>query len=674
MGLLVPISMYTFCQFLVIGVGTAIALGSLDRADAQSYSFSATSESQAQSIIPNSPQADNLFSPQKLNTQEDPVRLGQTSSDPLPPLEPGTPLPAPSPAPVVEPEPTSPSPSPIETAPATPSEPPISDIPPELQRLNPDPNPLSLPNQPSQVQIEVTEPISLQQALDLAQRNNRELQVAQLQLRRTQAGLREARSALLPTVGAQASLIRQRGGSSGGFVNQQQTGIPDSGSGQPTTPGTDTPGTGVAPGTPTSGGTTPGTTPGTGIPISGTPGTGTQDPNNPSLQPLQVAGDGTPATGTTPDSTTGVGTGVTGDSETPVFNTVSGTLEANYNVFTSGRRGATIRAAEEQVRSAELEVERQAQQLRLDVTNDYYDIQQADQQIRIAQAAVANSQASLKDAQALERAGLGTRFDSLRAQVQLANDTQSLTQALSQRQVARRALVRRLSLARDANVSAADPVAVAGRWNPTLEETIVQAFQSRAELTQQLAQRNISQARRRIALSELGPQVGVFANFTPSVVLNNISDTAGYSYALGGRVSLNIFDGGAARARAAQEEANAAIAETNFADTRQQVRFEVEQAYANLQSNFENIQTASVAQEQAQESLRLARLRFQAGVGTQTDVIDAQAALTRAQSNQLQAVLDYNRALASLERAVSNLPTPEATLESKRPETKRKSL
>jgi Outer membrane protein len=75
-----------------------------------------------------------------------------------------------------------------------------------------------------------------------------------------------------------------------------------------------------------------------------------------------------------------------------------------------------------------------------------------------------------------------------------------------------------------------------------------------------------------------------------------------------------------------------------------------------LNANAENIQTASFALEQAQESLRLARLRFQAGVGTQSDVITQQTELTRARGNRLRAILDYNRALASLQRAVSNLP------------------
>jgi outer membrane protein TolC len=86
------------------------------------------------------------------------------------------------------------------------------------------------------------------------------------------------------------------------------------------------------------------------------------------------------------------------------------------------------------------------------------------------------------------------------------------------------------------------------------------------------------------------------------------------------------------------------------------VRFQVEQAYATLQASAENIETTALAVQRAREALRLARLRFQAGVGTQTDVIQQQTALTRSQVNNLRAILDYNRSLAQLQRSVSNLP------------------
>jgi len=118
-------------------------------------------------------------------------------------------------------------------------------------------------------------------------------------------------------------------------------------------------------------------------------------------------------------------------------------LSLSYDLYTSGQRRASIRRAEQQLRFDELDVERQIEQLRLDVANDYYALQAADESVRINQA-VRN--ASLRDAQALEQAGVGTRFDVLQSQVQLADETQRLS--LSQQRISRRQLAQRLSSSR----------------------------------------------------------------------------------------------------------------------------------------------------------------------------------------------------------------------------------
>jgi outer membrane protein TolC len=349
--------------------------------------------------------------------------------------------------------------------------------------------------------------------------------------------------------------------------------------------------------------------------------------------------------------------------------TLSGTVQLSYDLFTSGTRSSNIRANERQVRFQELQVETTAEQLRLDVANDYYDLQEADEQVRISQATLNESLRSLRDAEALERAGVGTRFDVLQAQVDVANSQQELTQNLSNQQIARRQLARRLNLAETLNLVSADPVEVSATWDLTLDESIVLAYRNRAELQQQLLQREISEYQRRSALGELGPQISLFANYSASDLVN-ATDTSTNSifdndngnndfndtYSFGVRLNMNLYDGGAARARAAQQRANIAIAENQFADTRNQVRFDVEQAYLSLQANSQNIGTTTLALEQATEALRLARLRFQAGVGTQTDVLRSQTELTRAEVNQLNAILGYNRSLVQLQRAVSNLP------------------
>jgi OMF family outer membrane factor len=442
--------------------------------------------------------------------------------------------------------------------------------------LNPDKsNPLLFPTRPDEVRQRGTQPITLEQAVELAQRNNTQLQIALLELERARASLREAQAALFPTVDLSAGITRQQSAQSqlSSEVRQrQEEGLP------------------------------------------------------PELRSES-----------------------TGDEPSTSF---TGQAQLIYNIYTSGRRSANIGAAEEQLRFQELDVARQSEEIRLNVAQNYYNLQEADENVRIRQSAVRNAEVTLRDAQALERAGVGTQFDVLRAQVTLANAQQQLSQALSQQRIARSQLATTLNIPDALSVNAADPVRLAGLWNLPLEDTIVLAYQNRPELQQQLAQRNISEQQRRLALADLGPQISLVASYNLLDQFDdNISVTDGYS--LGVQASLNLFDGGAARARADQQRANIRIAETQFNDTRNQIRFQVEQAYSELRANLDRVNTANIALEQARESLRLARLRFQAGVGTQTDVIAAEDDLTEAEGNVVSAILSYNRALASLQRSVT---------------------
>ncbi len=507
---------------------------------------------------------------------------------------------------------------------------------PAPSKLNPSPNPLQFPTKPEEVRLEAAEGISLQQALELARRNNRQLQIALLTLERSRANVREAQAEEYPTLSIRAGL--NSGGSnvlndvssssSVGRSNNQLNQSVNQGSSNTNSSDINT-----------------------FNDVNSSIGSGNnqlnQSVNQSSSNSSNSSSEGSSSSNISSSNSS------SGGSSTGL----SGTVQLSYNVYTAGARTARIRAAEEQLRFDQLDVERLTEQLRLEVSNDYYDLQQADEQVRINRAAVTNAEASLRDAQALEQAGVGTRFDVLRSQVQLANANQNLTNALSQQQVSRRQLVNRLSLAQVANAIASDPVEIAGVWNLALEDSIIQAFQNRAELQQQLVRRNISEQNRRIALASIKPRVAVSSNYNISDTFND-DRSFGDNYSLGANVNWNLYDGGAAKARARAQSANIAISETNFADTRNQVRFEVEEAYSNLQSNLANIQTASVALEQAREALRLARLRFQAGVGTQTDVISAENDLTQAEGNRVTAILDYNRALASLTRAISSGSAP----------------
>ncbi|NEP10522.1 MAG: TolC family protein [Symploca sp. SIO2C1] len=440
----------------------------------------------------------------------------------------------------------------------------VEEIPP-LEFLNPSANPLLFPTKPNEVQIENTQAITLEQALELSQRNNRQFQIARLQLERAQFVLQQALAAEFPTASFIADIIRTD--SAATELQNRLTGF-------------------------------------------------TQDTVSTSFSPM---------------------------------------LTLNYNIFTSGLRSASIRRAEEAIRFQQLDLERIFEQLRLDVSQAYYQLQLADAQVIINQAAVTNAEEVLRDAQLREQAGLGTKFDVLQQQVQLANFVQDLTNARRDQRVARRQIVNLLSLAQDAEVSAADPITVAGQWELSIDESIILAFKNRAELQQRLTERDIAEQDRLIALADIRPQVSVFATYD---VLDVFDDDVGPAdgFTIGARFTWNFFDGGSARARARQAETDIAIADTNFADTRNTIRFQVEQAFFDLKANEQNIQTATLAVKQAEESLRLSELRVGAGVGTQLEVINQQTELTRARNNLVSAILNYNIGLANLQRAISNLP------------------
>lgn len=447
-----------------------------------------------------------------------------------------------------------------------------------LPELNPNPDRLYLPNKPEEVQIQLTQPITLRQAVEQALSNNLTLQDTQLRLDRSRAQLREAQAAWHPTVNLQ-SVLQRVDSSSAERTNRIRAR---------------------------------------------------------NANPLN---------------------NLLGTADT-VNRTLTGRIGIDWAVFTSGRRMANIRAARQQVRISELEVKRQTDTIILDVSNSYFDLQEADAQVRIAEAAVNSAQQSLRDAQLQFNAGVGTRFDVLQAEVQLANEKQNLTNRLAQQQIARRQLSQRLNVPQTVNLVASSRVEVAGTWKIPLEETIIQAYENRPGLAQRLAERELRRQQRRAELAATLPQIGAFADYD---VLKNLDDGIGLTdgNTVGVRLDWRLYDGGASRARARQRSIEAEIAEVGFADIRNQIRFEVERAYSNLLSNFENIDTAKVAVTQAEEALRLARLRFQAGVGTQTDVINSETDLTNARGNLLQAVINYNRSLATLERAVS-LPIAES--------------
>ncbi|OIP72924.1 MAG: transporter [Oscillatoriales cyanobacterium CG2_30_44_21] len=425
--------------------------------------------------------------------------------------------------------------------------------------------PLVVPTTPSQVRLDTTKPVTLEELLELVERTNSDWIQARINIERARAALREAEAGRSPTVT--------------GTVQYSYT-----------------------------------------------------DSAQARLNQIN----------------SGINTGRTNS------NPLTGTVGIDYNIFDSGVNDYTIRVAENNLRIAESDLNRARQGLRLEVVTRYYNLQNADETIRIQRKAVENSEKSLKDTQARERAGVGTRFDVLQSEVQLANARQDLLNAEAAQLVARRELSRQLNFPSTVEITAADKIAPVSEWKLSLEDSIVLAVRNRAELDIRKLEREVARDRATTSLARLGPQVRLFANVnTASEFISG--GGIGTGYQVGARLDWNLYDGGRASAQVDQFKADQAIAETRFEKDARQARYDVEESFINQRSRFQQIATATIAVKQAEEALRLARLRLDAGVGTQLEVITAESDFTRADVNRVQAIIGYNQSRANLERAVSGL-------------------
>ncbi len=319
------------------------------------------------------------------------------------------------------------------------------------------------------------------------------------------------------------------------------------------------------------------------------------------------------------------------------------------------RRNPTIAAARDRFEVAKYQYVIALRDLRLQAAQAYFDLQQADDQVRIGQESVRASLVSLRDSRARFQAGVATKLEVLEAETQLARDQQLLTNALATQSVARRQLASLLDLPQTVTPTAQDPSRVLGIWQPSLQESIVAAYAFREELDQVVLNISIANSEANASLAAVQPFLNVFtafgANWADGDTFNDqIISRGNLDFSVGMGLNWRLFDGGAA---AAESRRNRQVAEQNtfeFARRRDAIRFDVEESFYELEKNNRNITTTAREVISARESLRLARLRFQAGVTTQREVVDNQRDLTQAEVRFSNAITDYNKRLAELRR------------------------
>ena len=266
-------------------------------------------------------------------------------------------------------------------------------------------------------------------------------------------------------------------------------------------------------------------------------------------------------------------------------------------------------------------------------------------------------EAQLKDQQNRFEAGTVPRFNVLQAEVALYNQLPLLISAQNNLRISKITLAKTLGLDFQPGLGENPPLEVVGQM-PYTPRTIglssaIELGKERRPFLKQARANVLNQKQQvRAAAGQWLPTVtatggGEWVSSPTNSSFGDISK--GWLTTVQG--SVPIWDSGAIAGQVIQQRALLSETKITYDDDVRQVELEIQQAYSNLQQNRELIQSQEKNVELADEALRLAKARLDAGAGVQLDVLNAQVQLLTAQSTRLQALFGYNSSLAEFDRA-----------------------
>jgi len=327
------------------------------------------------------------------------------------------------------------------------------------------------------------------------------------------------------------------------------------------------------------------------------------------------------------------------DFSTPVFD------------LTLWRRYRSSQATVSATRAQELSVREQATLL---VVSQYLGAQRSAADVQAAQSRVDLAQALYDQAADLQKAGVGTGIDTLRANVELQNESQRLIQSRTQLDTALYGLARLIGIEATRPVELADAMQFSETPEFATEQSVAQAYNTRPEMAEIRARERAASLDRKAAAAERLPSLRLTGAWSEQG-LTPTTPVPVYEY--GASISLPLYTGGRIAAQIAKADLATKELSEQERDLRNRISAEVETAIAQLKSARNEVTVANAGLALAREEVVEARDRFQAGVANNIEVIQAQDALARASDNQIAALYRFNQARADLAHAVGRIET-----------------
>ena len=347
--------------------------------------------------------------------------------------------------------------------------------------------------------------------------------------------------------------------------------------------------------------------------------------------------------------------------------TFSAGLSLDYALVDFART-PKIKSARAQLTNARNTYANEVRKLQLQVSEAYYQLQQADQLVRIQDANVRNDLVILQDTLDLKQAGLVPRLDVLRRRSIEASNQENLIQALADRAVARRRLAVVLNLPPEINPSASDPIALQARWPLNLEQSLLAAYQDNPELQAILATRDALAQQKQATAAGLLPKLSLFAaggTSTSNATISNItiggggccgssllpdSTTNSWDWSIGLTINWLLFDAGTTSGEARALAKREAATMQRYAAQRNDIRLRLEQAFFNHEASLAKLASARRAVSASLEAFRDVKLRYLSGLSNELLLSNTQDQLINSLIKRLTATVNVNITYAQLLR------------------------
>ena len=286
----------------------------------------------------------------------------------------------------------------------------------------------------------------------------------------------------------------------------------------------------------------------------------------------------------------------------------------------------------------------------LSVAQGYFKTLRAKKMVEVATQNVFDLKEHLRLAQDQFQFGIVTMNDVLQAKVSLADAQQNLIVADTDFIDLRSTLNKVLMLPVTAPTVLKDEKVDLKAW--ALGEATDVALKRRADL--KASQERIQEQEKVVVetRAQFFPQFGVQAGHFYQVNNSTLHDNQWFVIF---GMNWNIFSGLDTKAAVSQAKLKVQQLEEQHKDMNEQVQLDVQTAYLKIKETVDRIRTTETAVTQGEENLRLNEERYKEGVGTATDVIDADTLLTRTRVNYWTAVYDHQMAKAQMLWAIGGI-------------------